>query len=148
MNKIIASTLALAVAGFASVATADRGRGGDYHRGSESRSYRGNDRGDRGGYDRGNHDRGRSRSGFSLSFGASSGGYGSSSFFGLGYSRGYGHGYGHSYSAPRYYRETYYAPAPVIIAPAPIVVERYYAPVYSSPGYYSRSYSGGGYYCR
>jgi Ni/Co efflux regulator RcnB len=145
MNKLILTTTAIAVISMGSIASADRGRssrGGDYHRGSDSRGSRDYGRDHGRDYGRGDHGRdyNRSRSSFSFSFGASSGGYGDSSFFGLGYSRGY--------SSPRYYRSSYYyAPAPVIIAPPPVVYERYYAPMYYAPTYYAPVYRGG-YYCR
>ena len=149
MNKILIGAVA-GVLGLTSVAMADRGDRYSRARSDASSRYEGGgSRGDyhRGGdrdYGRGHSDRGRSRSSFSFGFGISSGGYGSSSHFGLGYSRGYTRGYHHS---PGYYRSTrvYVAPAPIYIAPPPVIYERHYY----APSYYGHSYGyGGGYYCR
>jgi hypothetical protein len=147
MNKILITAVA-GILGLGSVAMADRGdrysrarsdASSRYDRGGSRSDH--SDRGSSRGRDYGHRDHGRSRSSFSFGFGASSGGYGDSSFFGLGYSRGYSHGYSHHryYRAPAYY----IAPAPVYVVPPPVIYERrtYYAPTY-----YGSTY--GGYYCR
>ena len=116
MTKYVAAFAVLL--GCGSMALADRGdrydRRGGWDRGRDYRHY------DRG-YDRGHrHDRGRSD--FSIGFGFSSGNYyGDRSYLNIGVNRSYNRGY---------YGRDFCSPAPVYVAPRPVVVER---PVYVAP---------------